>query len=423
MRLPAALAFVALAATAARASVDWIEFDAVMPVRSERQKSGGEDARRVAVTWAAGFPDTLARTDTRAILASIAPGKGQTLLPRGRLTAQEEAFVIGLRALMDGSPQRALEAWATLRGQTLPPDLAACLRANVALLRALAGDVPGAEALWLKEWKAGGPVAEGAWRNLLALRMAQGRWRAADSAIASRLAEDPHDRAALVAKAALLWRFRPEPEWAEFLRTRSEMDGAAPEIQLIYGEYLLRKKRLDEAVTTLDKALAKKPGSGRGWYLLAEAQYKQGYLYFALDCLQNAGRGGYAEPDFYELYARVLHACCTGDEDPRAVKARAAAQELLEKGLAKDLHRRSAAQLLYTLYAQNLKSDAAKALEKNLWFHFDASARDVLPLGDTAWASERGFDALGLRVNPGVYGLDWVLGMRGRDVYREMRRP
>jgi hypothetical protein len=115
----------------------------------------------------------------------------------------------------------------------------------------------------------------------------------------------------------------------------------------------------------------------------------------------------------------VLHACCTGDEDPRAVKARAAAQELLEKGLAKDLHRRSAAQLLYTLYAQNLKPDAANALEKNLWFHFDPFPRDVPPLGDTSWASERGFDALGLRVNPGVYGLTWVLGMRGRDVWRE----
>jgi tetratricopeptide (TPR) repeat protein len=375
--------------------------------------------RAAALTWVAGFTDTLARTDTRAILASIAPGKGQTLLPRGRLTAQEESFLTGLRALMDGAPQRAHEAWASLRGETLPPNLAACLRVNVALLRALAGDIPGAETLWLREWREGGPAAEGAWRNLLALRMAQGRWRAADTAIAARLKEQPRDRAALVAKAALLWRFRPEPEWAAFLKARSEEDDAVPEMQMLYAEHLLKKKRLDEAVIFFDKALAKKPAAGRGWYLLAEAQYLQGYLYFALDCLQNAGRGGYAEPDFFELYARVLHACCTGDEDPRAVKARAAAQELLEKGLAKDLHRRSAAQLLYTLYAQNLKPDAAKALERNLWFHFDASPRAVPPLGDASWASRRGFDAIGLRVNPGVYGLYWALGMRGRDVYRE----
>jgi hypothetical protein len=422
MRLPAKAAFVLLvAATAATASVDWLDFDSALPVRGDDGK-GGAGAREAAVTWVAGFPDTLARTDTRAILASIAPGKGQTLLPRGRLTAPEESFVAGLRALMDGSPQRALEAWAALRGARLPPELAGCLRVNVALLRALAGDATGAEALWRQEWKGGGPAAEGAWRNLLALRVAQGRWRAADSAIGARLAERPRDRAALVAKAALLWRFRPEPEWAAFLKARSEEDSAAPEIQLLYAEYLLKKKKLDESVTFFDKALEKKPGAGRGWYLLAEAQYRQGYLYFALDCLQNAGRGGYAEPDFYELYARVLHACCTGDEDPRAVKARAAAQELLEKGLAKDLHRRSAAQLLYTLYAQNSKPEAAQALERNLWFHFDAPARDVPPLGDTSWSSERGFDAVGLRVNPGVYGLTWTLGMRDRDVYREPRK-
>jgi tetratricopeptide (TPR) repeat protein len=408
-----------LAATAASAGIDWLEFESALPVRGA---DGNASGRAAAVMWVAGFPDTLSRTDTRAILASIAPGKGQTLLPRGRLTPQEESFVIGLRALMNGTPQRALQAWAALRGAALPPELAGCLRVNVGLLRALAGDPTGAEALWRQEWRSGGPAAEGAWRNVLALRTAQGRWRAADSAIAARLAERPHDRAALVAKAALLWRFRPEPDWAAFLRIRSEEDSAAPEIQLLYAEYLLKKKKLDEAINFFDQALEKKPGAGRGWYLLAEAQYKQGYLYFALDCLQNAERGGYAEPDFYELYARVLHACCTGDEDPRAVKARAAAQEMLEKGLAKDLHRRSAAQLLYTLYAQNSKPDAAQTLERNLWFHFDALSRDVPPLGDTSWSSERGFDAVGLRVNPGVYGLNWTLGMRDRDVYREARK-
>src|SRR5690606_20703937 len=207
-----------------------------------------------------------------------------------------------------------------------------------------------------------------------------------------------------------------------FLAARAAEDSAVADMQLLYAEQLLKRARpgdLEEAVLYFDKGLEKLPGAGRGWYLLAEAQFRQGYYYFALDCLQNAGRAGYAEADFHELYARVLHACCTGDEDPRAAKARAAAQELLEKSLAKDLHRRSAAQLLYTLYAQNMKPDAARALERNLWFHFDALRRDVPPLGDPNWASGRGFDAAGLRVNPGVHGLTWVLKMRDRDVYRE----
>ncbi|HEX2612865.1 MAG TPA: hypothetical protein VHO02_04665, partial [Fibrobacteria bacterium] len=188
-----------VAATAATASVDWLDFDSALPVRGDDGK-GGAGAREAAVTWVAGFPDTLARTDTRAILASIAPGKGQTLLPRGRLTPQEESFVAGLRALMDGAPRRALEAWSALRGAALPPALAACLRVDVALLRALGGDAAGAESLWLREWKSGGPASDGAWRNVLALRMAQGRWRAADSGIAARLAERPRDQAALVAR-------------------------------------------------------------------------------------------------------------------------------------------------------------------------------------------------------------------------------
>ncbi len=419
MRSPAAFALAMLSASAAAfAAVDWLEFDAFLPVRGE---GGAQDELAVPVNWSAAFPDTLAGADTRAILASIAPGKGQTLLPRGKLTPQEEIFVVGLRAFMDGNPRRAAEAWTALRGRTPSADLAASQRANVGLLHALRGDTAGAEAIWLKEWRSGSPAAAGSWRNLLALRMAQGRWRDADAAITERLREDPRDRAALVARAALLWRFRPEPEWVAFLKARAEEDKAVPEMQLLYAEYLLGKKRLGEAVIYFDKGLAARPSAGRAWYLLAEAQYRQGYLYFALDCLQNAGRAGYVEADFHELYARVLHACCTGDEDPRAVRARAAAQELLEKGLAKDLHRRSAAQLLYTLYAQNLKPEAANALENNLWFHFDSLRRDVPPLAHEDWVSERGFDALGLRVNPGVHGLTWVLGMRERDLWRENR--
>jgi hypothetical protein len=297
------------------------------------------------------------------------------------------------------------------------------MRVNLAVLVALRGESDVAERAWLAEWQTASPASpasEGAWRNLLTVRMAQGRWREAGAAIDAMLALQPRNHLALIAKASLLWQFRPEGEWVAFLKARAEEDKGSPDMQIAYGEYLLKRGRpedLAQAVIFFDKGLAARPGEGRGWYLLAEAQYRQGYYDFAIDSLQNAGRAGYQGADFHELYARVLHTCCTGDEDQRAVRARAAAQELLERALVKDLHRRSAAQLLYTLYAQNLKPEAARELERNLWFHFEGPRRDVPALGDPAWATA-GIEARRLRPRPGIYSLTWVMALRERDVYR-----
>jgi hypothetical protein len=424
MRFPAAgtiLTLLTLAASAS-ASVAWLEIEGVLPLR----ESGTSAVRATPVTWVVGFPDTLAATDTRAILASLAPGKGQPLLPRGALTRAEEIFITGLRAFLDGNAQQAAETWRGLRGQSLPRALAASLRVNFAVLQGLRGDAANAEAAWLREWTsargkppAASPAAEGAWRNLITLRMAQGRWGEADAAIDAMLADQPRNRLALIARAGLLWQFRPEGEWVAFLKEHAEEDSAAPDMQIAYGEYLLNHGRAAESVEFFDRGLATRPHAGRGWFLLAEAQFRQGYHYFAIDCLQNAGRAGYQEADFNELYARVLHACCTGDEDPRAVSARAAAQELLEKGLVKDLHRRSMAQLLYTLYAQNLKPDAARELERNLWFHFEGPRRDIPPIGDPGWG-HAGLEHRTLRVKPGIYSFTWMLALRESDVYRAL---
>jgi hypothetical protein len=113
----------------------------------------------------------------------------------------------------------------------------------------------------------------------------------------------------------------------------------------------------------------------------------------------------------------VLPACCSGDADPRAVKARAGAQELLEKGLPKNLHKRSMAQLLYHMYSQNFKPDAARALRENLWFHFEGPAHDAPPLGAGLWRHE-GLDAHGLRLKPGLYSLTWMLALRNGEMFR-----
>jgi tetratricopeptide (TPR) repeat protein len=423
-----------IASTKAAPRLAWLEFESIMPVRTtslNNQASStpplsptpavtADTVRAVPVTWVMAYPDTIAKTDTRALLSSLAPGKGQTLLPKGRLTRVEEDFLEGLRAFMDNDPPRTAEAWSRLRGKNLPPALLASMRVNLAVMLALRGDAKTAEGAWLKEWNDRTVAADGAWRNILTVRMAEGRWRDADAAINVMLATEPRHRVALLARAALLWQLRPESEWVGFLKTRADEDSAVPDLQLAYGEYLLRRGRpgdVSQAVLYFDKGLEKLPKAGRGWYLLADAQFRQGYYYFALDCLQNAGRAGYAGADFHELYARVLHTCCTGDEDPRAPAARKSAQELLEKGLVKDLHRRSAAQLLYTLYAQNLKPDAAKELERNLWFHFEGPRRDVRKLGTWAWG-ERGLDDRELKVRFGLYDLNWILALREKDVYR-----
>jgi len=396
----------------------WLEFESIMPVKEG--SLGPESMRAVPVTWVMAFPDTLAATDTRAILSSLAPGKGQPMLPKGRLSRNEEDFLEGLRAFMDNDPQRTTDAWSRLRGKPLSPALMASMRVNLGVLLALRGEANTAEKAWLSEWANNTVAADGAWRNALTVRMAQGRWRDAGEAIEAMLETQPRHRLALLAKSALLWQLYPEQEWVAFLKARSDEDSAVADMQLTYAEYLLNRGRtgdISEAVAYFDRGLEKQPKSGRAWFLLAEAQFRLGYYYFALDCLQNAGRAGYAKPDFHELYARVLHTCCTGDEDPRAKGARDAAQELLEKGLVKDLHRRSAAQLLYTLYAQNLKPDAAKELEKNLWFHFEGPRRDVAKLGEYAWGMQ-GFAARELKVKYGVYDLTWILALKDSDIFR-----
>src|SRR5690606_8569318 len=97
--------------------------------------SGDVRTQRVLpVTWVMAYPDTLAATDTRAILSSLEPGKGKPLLPKGRLTRAEEDFLEGLRAFMDNDPQRTAEAWSRLRGRSLSPALTASMRVNLAVL-------------------------------------------------------------------------------------------------------------------------------------------------------------------------------------------------------------------------------------------------------------------------------------------------
>jgi tetratricopeptide (TPR) repeat protein len=390
----------AASARAREGAIGTVEIESALPATTS------------TITLSVAFPDTLAGSDTRAILEAMTPGKGKPLLPRGKLRGDEQLFLEGVRSLTAGNTLSASETWTKMRGP-LPPALAGSLRVNAGVLYLLRGESARAESLWVTEWRSG-IAADAAWRNLMSLQMALGRYSRANALVDAMLAVNPGHRTALQAKAALLRQFRPESEWEEFVRSRAL---GSPDMQLIYGELLLQRERYSEAVKYLDRALAELPESGRGWRLLAEAQFKLGYYYYALDCLQNAGRAGYHPAEFYELYARVLTACCTGDADPRQGQARAAAEDLLEAGLPMELSRRSMAQLLYHMYAQNMKPDAARKLEKDLWFHFEGPDRDLPALGDPNW-NNAGMDARELRVKFGLYAFPFVLELQRTDVFR-----
>jgi tetratricopeptide (TPR) repeat protein len=375
------------------------------------------EGERTTATLALAFPDVLAGADVHALLASSAEAR-EVLLPGGELRPWEADFLEGLRAFARGGPySKADSAWNRLRERTPDPVLRAYVGVDLGFLLCLRGETASAESLWTGEWRRRGPAWEGAWRNLLGLYSAQHRYAEAERLLDAVLREQPHNRAASLAKAAFLRQHRPDSEWEEFLQSRSSPRDSLPDLQIAYGDLLASHGRDEEAVRFLDLGLARLPGYGRGWWLLAQSQYRLGYHYFALDCLANAGRAGYREADLYELYARVLRACCMGDEDPRAAQAREAARKFLEEGLPKDLHRRSMAQLLYHIYCQSRNPAAAQRLREALWFHFEGPSHAIPALGAGHWI-RGGLDSHGLAIRFGLRDLGWVMELRETDFYQ-----
>ena len=366
---------------------------------------------------ALAFPDSLSGTDVHALLAAQS-GTQTVLLPGGRLRPQEADFVDGLRAFSkSGGGEKADSLWARLRRRRLEPVLQSSFNVDLGFLLCLRGETQNAEALWKREWNRSAPAREAAWRNLLGLYLAQRRYETANQVVDIVLSEQPHNRMAALGKASLLKQLRPDAEWERFLILKSSPEDSMPYMQLEYGELLVTQKRYAQAVKILDHGLADLPREGRSWRFLAEAQYHLGYYYFALDCLENAERSGYHEPDLYELYARVLRGCCMSEDDPRAEKSLKAVEHILEEGFPKDFHRRSMAQLLYHIYCQNLKPDAAKQLRGNFWFHFEGPSQNKPVFGYGGWPYG-GLESLGLKIPFGLHDFQWVMALRGGDFYQ-----
>ncbi len=389
------------------AALGILELEVPLPVAGEK----------VGSTLALVFPDSLAGTDVHALLVAES-GTRSVLLPRGKLKPSEAEFVEGLRGFArGGSPEKVDSIWGRLRGRKFNPVLGSCVRVDMGFLRCLRGETRAAESIWLQEWLSRAPASEGAWRNLLGLYLAQRRFGEADQLLDEVLYEQPHNRVAALAKASLLRQLRPDSEWEDFLRSKSSPQDSMPDLQIAYGEFLESHGQYQDAVHFLDLGLAQMSEYGRGWFLLAEAQYHLGYDYFALDCLANAGRAGYDKADLYELYARTLRDCCMGADDPRATRAINEAQHFLEEGLPKDLQNRSMAQLLYHIYCENLNPEAAQHLREDLWFHFEGPGHDAPALGYAAWP-RAGLDAQGLLIDFGLYDLTWVMALGHTDFYQ-----
>ena len=128
---------------------------------------------QIEASLAVAFPDSLSGTDVHALLTAVS-GTQTVLLPGGQLRTVEADFVEGLRAFSKGgSPQKADSLWARLRGRRLEPALQSAFNVNMGFLLCLRGDTRNAETLWKREWNRAAPAREAAWRNLLALYLAQ----------------------------------------------------------------------------------------------------------------------------------------------------------------------------------------------------------------------------------------------------------
>ena len=363
------------------------------------------------------FPDSLAGTDLRALVLSGDSLRSKSLLPGGKLRPEEREFLSGLRDFLAGRFGLSAETWSGLRKKPLSPILKSCLNVNAGLFAVMRGDIPAAESLWIEERQTHSFASEGAWRNRLGLLMSRNSYKTAYQLLDEVLAANPRNRHAVLGMAALLKSTRSDSEWEAFLLKKSSSEDSLPELQLVYGEFLVHRGRFAEGVRILDRGLAALPRNGRSWKILAEAQYKLGYHYFALDCLNNAAKTGYREADMYELFAKVLITCCMGAEDPRAASARQTAEKLLEEGLPHDLHRRSMAQILYLVYCQNFRPEAAKNLENSLWFHFQGPSQRIPPLIN-ALSRDVGLNSQGLSIPIGLYSFTWLSALRNRDFYR-----
>ena len=63
------------------------------------------------------------------------------------------------------------------------------------------------------------------------------------------------------------------------------------------------------------------------------------------------------------------------------------------------------------------KPDAARQLEKDLWFHFEGPSQDKPKLGYDGWPYT-GLESQGLSIRFGLKDLTWVQEMYGKDLYR-----
>lgn len=337
------------------------------------------------------------------------------LVPGGRpLRAGESAYLKGLLAFYENRFSQVAENWASgihRPGDSLEPYVAL----GKAVLLLMADQPAEAEAVFIA--RMGQPaVREAAWRNLFSLYLASGKPLKADALMDSILADAPRHPFALAAKAMILRHLRPDSEWEAFIRGRTRLSDSLPDLQIAYGQFLLEHDRLEEAVRYLSAGLESANHRAEGWVALAEAQHRLGYQFFALDCLSNAFRLGGGDARTHELFARVLRACCMDAYGERGERARRSAEGTLEKGLPKDFSRRTMAQLLYHVYAQNGKPVAAKRLREELWFHFQGPAPYRKSLYESAFP-ERGIDTLRLSIAFGLYSFDYIRAFRYDDQY------
>lgn len=361
-------------------------------------KSAGGSLREVPLYMA--YPDTLGPVSVRAFLEAP-PLKAAEMIKQAdwqikALSITERHVLKALRDLVDGQVREAGEGFAAASAKAAAA-LQPVIRNNRALILFLAGFPADAEKDWRSAAARAGGCDEVVRKNLFAIYLGRNEEAKAHALVDETLGKSPKSPWANASKGFLLQMRASTEEWERFLREKSEVQDSLFEIQIAYGQFLKEQRRYEEAVRYYTRGLEGAPRNGPAWLDLADVYHKLGLSFLAQAALEKCFEAGIADPYVFELLGRVLVDLSSyaaprkskqdwmwgvldmrdlqwGLDPSWADRCWRLAERNVERGLPKDLHSRSMAQLLYHLYCHNGRIEAARNLREDFWFLFSGPA-------------------------------------------------
>jgi tetratricopeptide (TPR) repeat protein len=370
-------------------------------------KTAGGALRDVPLYMA--YPDTLGPLPVRAFLEAP-PLKAAEMLKQSdwqikALSVPERRVLKALRDLVDGRVREAGEGFASAVAKA-PAALQPVMRNNRALILFLAGFPADAEKDWQSAAARASACDDVVRKNLFSIYLGRNDMTLAHALVDEALRNRPKSPWANASKGYLLQMRASDEDWERFLREKSEVQDSLFEIQIAYGQFLKEHRRYEEAVRYYTRGLEGSPRNGPAWLDLADVYHKLGLSFLAQAALEKCFEAGISDPYVYELLGRVLVDLSSyaaprkskqdwmwgvldmrdlqwGLDPSWADRCWRLAERNVERGLPKDLHSRSMAQLLYHLYCHNGRVEAARNLREDFWFLFSGPAisKNAMRLG------------------------------------------